>query len=422
MIADEVQRKLWTWSMVGAVILGIIFMFWTMVLNRGTIIIHSKAPFTLTIQNLRTENCLTDDCSTVVAPEDYSITVAKTGYKSFSQAITVPIMGKYEQSVSLQFIPVISASQLPKTQIFPNDPHLTPAQIKQLGLTAQTQIFFNAPKNLICYISVNPANLRQELFLAAINADGSPGTPQLVTSFLRDIQNFVIAPNAAGDKVAVIDRAPDGATLYVVDRKAQNRTSLLNYPAIRDMRWIDGTNNFIFQARAAADGQELLYLYSWDDGKVMPLSLNTPLEDVAIIGTDRLLAVTNQQLPPDVTPDQLQGALVTLGENQSTLEVNDNPILNQQQADATTNADAAASLDATASLSSATATLSTSGSSTVTATPLYAFIDYSLVTNEARIITTIATDPFPAQVKASTDAKSLYFLQGGQVFELRLAE
>ncbi len=409
MIAEDVQRKLWIGGLVGGVILGGLFLIWAVFLNRGTIIIHSKAPFAFTIEGLRTENCASDTCTTVVAPGDYTVTVQKTGYKSESKKITVPLGSPYEDNISLEFIPTISPGAQTKDQIFPSDPALTKDQLNHLGIGSQIQLFYNDQKNVFCYIVRNPDNFRQTLFMATIDPSGQISTPEVVTSFLRDIQSYVVVPADDGNKIAVIDRATDGATLYVVDRQAKNRISLLTYPMIRDMRWIQGTNDFLFQAREQTDGPESVYLYRSNDGKATQLSLRTPLSDVAIVDDTRILAVTDQALPTGTSVDALQGQLVPLGENQSTAEVNAAIALSDQTV-------------SDASAVAAEITPAPASTSTTTVTPEYSFIDYSLLQNEARLITVLTTDPFPARVKLSGDAKSLDFLQGDKVFELRFEE
>jgi|GEM_PF-6679255 len=464
MIAEDVQRKLWFGGLIGALILGGLFVVWAVFLNRGTIIITSKAPYSLTLEGLRTEACSTDKCSTIVAPGNYTITVQKQGYKPVTKNITVPLGQPYEDNITLQFIPFISQIQTPQDQIFPANPKITKAQRAELGVGTSTQLFFDQNKKFVAYMIRDPENFRQTLYLATVSQIGAPvtshsaatsqqssptqqsftsqefsntqeisstqnstssqensqqlntqessakpvpriktppeettvqiGTPEVVTSFLRDLQNFVLVPNQTGEKIGIIDQAGDGSTLYVVDIKAKNRASLLNYPVIRDMRWIGGTNDFLFLARPTKTEAETVFLYRWDEAKTYKLDLKTSLDDIAIIDHNRILAVTSQKLPDNNTGVTLDGQLVPLGENQSTTEVTSN-----------------ITSDKNPSTTDSKATIAT-----------YAFVDFSLIANQARLITTQNTNPFPTLIQATQDDKAIYFLQGNKVSQLRFDE
>lgn len=378
MIAPETQRKIWLGGLITVVILGIFFLIWAVFLNRSAIIINSKAPFALQIEGLRTESCTGDNCSTAVAPGKYTITLQKAGYKSVSEYITVPFGHPYEETIDLQYIPVITESTAPAAEIFPPAFTLTKAQRDHLGIETTTQISYNTPAGtqpkFLTYMARNPENNRQTLYIATIGGAGEISEPQVVTSFIRDLQNAIISPNTTGDKVAAIDQgeAPSQATLYMIDLIAKNRASIVTYPAIRDMRWIQDSNDFLFQAREKSDAPEAIYWYRWDDGKIYKLDLNTSLDDIAIVNKSRILAATSQK----TAGKPVEGQLVSLAP-----------------------------------------TLSTS-----TATTTSAIVDYSLIANEARLITTLSDGTLPTRVRASADQKTLYYEQDGKIFELRFEE
>lgn len=393
MIAEEVQKKIWLGALIGAVIIGLLFLVWAVFLNRGTIIMHAKAPYTLIVEGLKTENCMSDECTVIVAPGDYSLTLQKVGYKSLTKSISVPLGSPYQDNITLQYIPAINDSTKTKDEVFPPKVQLTQAQRDTLGISAATRVFFDDSNTTICYIVRNPDNYRQTLYRAGIGQNGEPGKPEIVTSFLRDLQSFVVSPSPAGDKVAVIDQGAEQATLYMVDLQAKNRASLLSYPMIRDMRWIPGTSDFLLQARETNDTFESIFLYRWEDGKTTKLELRTPLEDIAIVDKNRLLAVTNQMITVGgSTFSALEGQLIPLGENQSTAEVS--ALVDMQLTDAVN----------------------------TSSPPVYSFVDYSLISNQARLITTLGKGSFPAAVKAGDDGKSLYFLQRDKALQLRFDE
>lgn len=366
MITPEAQRKIWLGGLIAAVILGLLFLLWAVFLNRGTITITAQAPFILKIEGLRTETCNTETCSTAVAPGDYTITLQKPGYRDFTKSITVPFGKAYEETVKLEYIPIISTSTTPPAEIFL--PPFTPtnAQREELNMTPTTQLFTDTAQKFVAYIIRSDTNFRQTVYLASIK-DGKITNPKVVTSFLRDLQNFILAPNSAGDKLAAIDQAPGQAALYMIDIKANNRTSIGNYPSVRDIRWIPNSNDFLFQAREKSGAPEAIYLYRWDDGKTTKLDLNTSMDNIAIINKDRIVAVTSQK----IAGDPQEGALVSLTPD-------------------------------------------------TTETP--AVVDYSLIANQARLITTLENGNLPSRVAMAYDQKTLYYQIGEKVFELHFEE
>lgn len=384
MIAEDVQRKIWMGALIGGLVLGVFFLIWAVFLNRGTLIIKSKAPFTLAIEGLRTETCSTDECTTVVAPGDYTVTVQKTGYKPLSKNITVPLGAPYQDAITLQFIPVISESAELEDAAFRPHPQLSAADLEKLGITASTRLFFDESKKVFAFVKRNPENYNQTLYASSLDGNGQAGEPEIVTSFLRDLQNYVIVPASDGKKVAIIDLAPDQSTLYVVDREAKNRASLLTFPVIRGMRWLPQGYDFLFQARERNQTAESIYLYRWDDGTTEKLELKTTLDNIAVVNKNRIIAVTTQKLPTGSTVEKMEGQLVLLGETQSTAEV--------------------------------------ASGTTPAPTKVYPFIDYSLIANQARLLTVLTGNPFPSKLTLGDDGKTVYFLRGEKVFQLRFEE
>ncbi|MFO0780910.1 MAG: hypothetical protein U0519_03430 [Candidatus Gracilibacteria bacterium] len=384
MIAQDVQRKIWMAILLGGVGLGVLFMIWAVFLNRGTILVKAKSPYTMVIEGLRTENCSTDECSTVVAPGNYTFTIQKQGYRSVTKNITVPFGTPYQDAITLQFIPVIGEAGKDTEADFMDNSVLTDDEKKSLNIPESTRIYADETGKFFSYLIRNPENFHQTLYLTGRNETGQLTKPQIATSFLRDLEKFTIAPSSSGKKIAVIDQAPDQSTLYVVDMEAKNRASLLNYPVIRNMKWLPLSDDFLFEAKEKSDTAESVFLYRWDDGKTTKLELKTELTAVAPVSKNRIIAVTNQKLPEGSSVSSLEGQLVLLGENQSTIEVS-------------------------------------AGVRTIK-TPLYLFVDYSLISNQGRLITSISSDPFPEKITAATGGKAVNFLQGDKVFQLKFEE
>jgi len=436
MISLETQKKIWIGILLACIFAGILFILWAVFLNHGTIHITAKSPYQINISGLRTVACQTDDCSTVVAPGDYPITIQKAGYRDETLNITVPRNGEYAQKIDLKYLPVIQELGEQKPFILSQQAEsvaqnlsqvtllsvpATPQELKNLpqdatwiifgpdGKTAVvyepqlislysvtrqtltklkanlgTLIFYDTSGQYLTYLSPDPQTSRQTLYLQHILQDGTVEDAIPETSFVRNFTKYAISMAPSGKKIAIIDQTDNASNLYIVDLEAKTRTSILEYPVIRDMKWLPGSDNFLFQAREQNSLTESIYLYHWDTAQITKLDLQTPLQDIVFLDNGQLMAATTQNIPGSDNTN-LEGQLVTLAEKTATAEISEIGAL-------------------------------------PTATQNLAFINYSLLSNEARLIKLIPGSQLPQAVRISDDGKTLYYLQGNKVSALHFSE
>lgn len=377
MIADEIKKKLWLWALISGVILGALFVVWAVFLNRGTIKINAQAPYTIAVDNLKSITCTTAECSTVVAPGDYSITLQKIGYQDETRKITVPINGEYRSEVQFRFIPAIRELETKKTATLP-----TGDELSKIGLTKETPAGYDSAGTAIAYLQRNPANFRQTLYLRKISADRSLGNPVLVTSFVRDLRSpqFIISDSL--EKIAVIDETGGESDLYLVDLKAKSREILARYPLIGGVKWFPGEERILLEARAENEISTSLIVYDLKKQQASKLELKAPLQAVAIIDNDRIIAATNLISAPKEGGFQ-EGQLVEFDRNQIA-------------------ADAA------------------NDAGTPVTNPVI-FVDYSILSAQGRILKVADTSVMPDRIERG-DGKNIYFTVNNKEYELRFAE
>lgn len=453
MIPEESKKRFIIGLLLTGLVLGILFLIWAVFLNRATIQIKARAPYFITIQGLKTIPCTTDDCVTVVAPGDYAVTLSKPGYRNEQRQIKLSFHGNYQEEVTFNFVPVLSAQTprqlfaLPATTHFDlfntktaavdlniqNNPvqnlaqlpasitdltfapdgktaivsqtnrisfyDLTTDTLTPLITPAGTQFFYDQAGRYVAYIKRNEGNFLQTLYLQALDEKNNLQTAIPVTSFIRDLNNYVISISPDHQKIIVVDQESQNSNLYLVDLQSKNRQSLLQYPVIRDVKWLPNGKDFIFQARAENAVDDDLFLYSGDTQKVLPLMLKTKLADVAIIDDDHVLAATAQQIPGSNDLTKIEGNPVALGDNLNALD----------KIQSTTQASGAGAIN-------------NSNNPTSDIQQMLSFVNFSLKNNEAVLLKGQPGGALPDAINSSSDGKTLWILQGDQISSLRLAE
>lgn len=377
-MTTDPKKRLYISALIIAVFVGGIFLLWIVFFNRGTVKVIAKAPYSMTISRVGMIPCENDECAKIVAPGTYSVMIQKQGYKDETREINVPWNGEIKEEVSFQFVPVIGQTEK-KLADKPKIDHSI------LNLSAETPIFYNESRNYLAYIKRDPDNFRQTLYMREIDKNKQPQAEQLVTSFVRDLKNYDLSISPNHQKIIALDRTDERSTLYLIDIKAKTRTGLLEYPFVEGIKWFpqiemaEMSEDFLFDARDKNSLSNSVYHYHASDQKVTKLELKTPLHAIAIMNQDRLIAVTTQEIIVDEKDSE--GKIVTLGDTYLASPSDNAP------------------------------------------SARLAFIDYSLLANQGRLIKLVSNDAsIPDKVELNEEQNTLYFLQNGKVSQLRFRE
>ena len=382
MLTEETKKKIGFLVLIIAVIIGVLFVLFAVVLNRGTITIEAAAPFTIEIRNLKDISCPQSPCSAVVAPGEYIIILTKQGYKDINYNIEVPIFGEYKKEVKFAYVPAInqvSGSDLISAKF--SGPVLKDASLKD------SKIFFDdGGKNLV-YLQFDSANKKQTLY-SQPNAENGNTQKTAITSFVRPLSDYLIFADLTNQKqIALIDRGNNQSTLYLIDLAEKSRNSLFSYPIISELKWLPNSKNFLFSARPEGQINQSLFLYDAVQKKPVLLDLKTTLKNILPLSSDRLIAATGQMITGLASLDQSQGQLVTLGENTATPEVQ--PGVTSQVA---------------------------------SAPPITSFIDYTISGMQSRLILAAPDFSLPESIILNETGHGIYFQIGTKVYELIFEE
>lgn len=369
---EEGKKKLYTWGLAALAVGGAIFVLWAIFFNRGTLTVTGKAPFIINIPGIKTESCTQSPCSTVLAPGDYTISFQKIGYRTISASVTIPIGGEHQEAANFQFIPVISKRGLE------SDLQLFAEPTIEIPELEDTPLFFE--EGFVTYLAPDTETKRQTLYFQKID-DETVGEKRIATSFIRTIKEHTIIPNIAERNViALIDySAEEQATLYLIELTEKTRNNTLSFPVLRGMKWIKGTNDFLFEAGEKGEISTSIYHYKSETQESTKLNLKTSIQNVDILASDQLIAATSQAFTGISAPNQLSGQLITLQEFAASPK--------------------------------------TTGS-----TPQTSFVEYDLTKNQARLLALETSLPPVDRIRLETDGKSFLFLGNGEVYELKFGE
>lgn len=287
MIPEETQKKLYIIGLVSAVVLGVIFMIYAIFLNRGEITVDALPPFNIEIGGFKTESCLKTPCSIVVAPGEYSVNLTKSGYQNYEFTAKVPINGKYSEQAVFEYIAIAEADD----SLNPDEIFAEPSY--ESDQPDGTQIF--GEPNFITYLKINPDTKRQTLYYRSI-AEGVMGEETIATSFIRTMSESKIIPFIEKQKIIfIIDYSDTGSAIYLINLDKKSRTKIAEHPYTEDIKWIDGTDKYIFDVRNGNGSLSTIYIYDTATESERPLNLQTTISNTAVLDSNTLIASTAGQ-------------------------------------------------------------------------------------------------------------------------------
>ncbi len=379
MLSEETTKKLWIWGMAAVVVIAAFWLIFVVFFNQGRLVISGEAPFTVVVGNVKTENCTESPCEIKLSPGEYSVEIRKEDYKTEYLSAEVPIGGSYEQQVEFTFQAYVALLGEEASLNYFDD-----ATTAELDLP---EPYFIGDSYAV-YLQRNRETGRQTLYYAEI-IDGRAAEPQIATSFIRDLTDYEIYPFIESEqKIIVVDKSQGSSVLYLIDLKEKTRDNILDYPLIANVRWLNDSPNFLFEARDQDSISTSVFYYDGESGESKKLPLKTALDNVALINQTTLLAATNQNANGVESNGSLEGQLVTLGESAASGEV--------------------------------TVDLFTDDLSNVpSATPVTNFVEYDMTTGNLRLLLSESGLGGVEAIKLGPDKKSSLVLAGGKVYEMR---
>lgn len=261
-------------------------------LQKGTVQITSQAPFSVEMIDMANFDCHEEKCQFSVRPGSYTMILKKKGYREISLPVVIEAGVLKEEKVEFEFIPVLKKiSSGEKMQVF-DYPNIKSRELPNVP------IFYDASH--VVYLARNPDNRRQTLYVRSFSNNTVTGSPKAVTSFMRDIQKYIIIPSIHDNqKIALIDNTYDQSILYIIDLQAKSRQNILTYPFIKDLKWIPESPDFLFEGRSENGSTEDIFLYESAKKTSEKLQLRGSLKNIIIPEKSYIITVQLQNSDND---------------------------------------------------------------------------------------------------------------------------
>lgn len=191
-------------------IAAIFTVIWGLFLNYGKITVNGQAPFEVNVISGPTIKCQQSPCEIELKPGPHAVIFQKSGFREIRENIDVQRWGNGDVKIDFQFIPVI-------------EPVENAAELS----TDQTA---DIPKEAVAsYLMPNNNNI----FYLAVAADGrealmfkGDGESKVIAYFPKSLENPTILASENGKKVAVLEKADQLNSVYLIDADASNRQKI----------------------------------------------------------------------------------------------------------------------------------------------------------------------------------------------------
>lgn len=242
-------------------ILAAAFMIYAFFLNRAHLAISGPAPFSVTIKNLRSENCAASPCHITLAPASYDLEIDKIDYFPVTAHVDLKLWQTLELKPDLQ--------QRPYLQPLGNWDSVIPQEL--------------IPQPTDYTIKDAAPNLQPALF------KGTDPTPLIY--FTRKINKFKLFPSPDEKYVAMLDFLDDNtSSLYLLDLAAKTRTLIQSENSIVELKWLSDSQRFLIQKVNLTTLNREIYLGAVGNPDLQPLAFSeTTFDLVAEQNTDSIL-------------------------------------------------------------------------------------------------------------------------------------
>lgn len=267
-LSPENQRKIIIILTALSLLAGASFMIFAIFFNQAQLQIILDSPFSVTIKNLRTQNCLENPCKIRLAPGQYDLEINKEGYLPFLETTTLAL----GNSISIQ----------PSLKLEPT--------LKPLGeWTNETVPINNQTPQFI--ISDQTVGQQPALF-----AKENPEQPLIY--FLRSINKYQLISDQSAQQIGLLDQSdPNSASLYLIDLLNKTR-KIIAEGALLDFVWVEGpldsvsTNHFILLKRNSETLDQEVYLGTLGNGQSADLEilpLRNDLQTIVPVSNDQIV-------------------------------------------------------------------------------------------------------------------------------------
>lgn len=294
MLAEETQKKIWIIIVVVIAVIGLFWLIFGVFIDQAKVIINGDVPYKVDIVGGKTVECIENPCVIKISSGNYWFLLSKTGYKDLELKINVPIAGSVNETVEFIYDSTMDLiGKESEINFFVEDDIVISNSI-DLGLVSE-KIFFE--EDFIVYVKRNLENQRHTLYYRELDKINSEiGDETLVTSFIRDLNDYEVFPNIMGSqKIILLDRVDEKSILYLVDLEEKSRENILEYEYIKSINWVPKKDAMIYEARSFGDMNTNIYYYNFDEKVAKKIDIISRFENIDFIDSNTLFAYTDDK-------------------------------------------------------------------------------------------------------------------------------
>lgn len=340
----------------GALILCGLVILWITIINKGTLLVEAEAPYNVSISPLGgSHECLKNSCEIKIKPGNYQVKLTKPEY--FEQQFEIQVALMEATKLSHQFrkipnvkligeliLPELSAELaniknniethkvwLDETKINQINEFVKNEKVSELTISPQGNAFWakNTDDDLlwIKYFSdenVLEADIAKNTVVAwqkqgniyLLHFDEASGKqllrkwggsekPELLTSFIKEMEKAELFPSDDGKFVTIADHAMiDGDKIYLLDTEKKTKERIMILPNLAAWKWSPQNDYAVYQVNSEVNDLPIIYIYNrltgssretriplgaqmieWINNKEIAVFSNVLLEDY-LTGTD----------------------------------------------------------------------------------------------------------------------------------------
>ncbi len=251
MDSDKKRMLVFGGLIVIAIAASVVYFFWGTVINRGTLRVIGKAPFTVEVFGISTNECRVSPCEIKLKRGIKDLIIKKEGYKTLVTDATVRMWSTVDLNVEFEIIP-----QVATTQSVPEDQKMEQYKLVPDKKTKMQKL-------------VNAGDTREVA----------------IVYFQKALKDPLIIGNK--NSILII-----GQEIYLVDVKAQTREKLTdeNLKEIAYGKWSEDGSYLIYKRK----NSEFLWLLDSASKTTKQLQLTIGLAQISWIYNNDLMFITDQ--------------------------------------------------------------------------------------------------------------------------------
>lgn len=250
-----------------SLLVAVFVIAWVFFINKGTLVVEGKAPFTIKAGNESLE-CESSPCKLILAPRTYSIAISKNGF--FDETKDIGVKRWKEEKVNVVFKLIPQIKQI-GTVVLPFE--TAPLRPPFLGVTkldgilsgVKKAIFSNSGEKAIfsvgqdfyLYVTADHSSLKLSLPTGAVPifageeilffeniTDGGQmlkrwnnAKPEQIVSFDRAFKDPVMLGSASGKYLLIREKTETGFADYLIDLAKKTRKRLPTTESEQKLKW-----------------------------------------------------------------------------------------------------------------------------------------------------------------------------------------